>query len=59
MYFFFIIMLNLVLLGMNQNKLSGTDLISIQIIRRVENEKKNPEECIFDWGVGLKQLPGI
>lgn len=33
-------MLNLVLLGMNQNKLSGTDLISIQIIRRVENEKK-------------------
>lgn len=40
-------MLNLVLLGINQNKLSGTDLISTQIIRRVENEKKNPEECIF------------
>lgn len=41
-------MLNVVLLGVNQKKLSGTGLISVQIIRRVGNgKKKNPKECVF------------
>lgn len=33
-------MLNLMFLGDDQNKLSGADLISLQITERVENEEK-------------------